>query len=478
VFAVFLRIAIVVAGLMATGLAEAAGPGMPRPKVAQIDTSPRMQSASRRNLRLASEAPQLPQANGDVDLFPEQDSFDPQNGFHADGVSPAGMFYNSTGEPEEVLLPEAVEPQPYLEEAAPGYADPTEWGDENYWQQQEPPVPVTSSSTWFNRGRWYAKQDFVYMNRFSTESVPLAADYTLLRPISSIPYVAINSPSSLGFEPGMRMTLGRFLCQDMKHRDHTLEFTFTGLFDWQQSASLTARAPGSIFSLLDPFRTTSVQVPAFNESNALAYTYNSSFDSYEINYLISQRLGRDRLELQPNGEWIRTLTSGHVSAWSAGVRLITIGEGFNLASQGIDPTTENGLYEVATQNDLLGVHFGYEFTYQRPKLRVGLKSRVGAFINYAEQQSYVRIVAPQNAPPDRIEHATAHDVALVLDLSLMAAYHIRPNISLRAGYDFMFINQLALAPEQLTFNPGPVPSIVNGGALTLNAFTLGVELVW
>jgi hypothetical protein len=470
--AVCVRIILFSVCLVGGSLAVAAGPDINPFPAARIDTSPRLQSAAKRNLRLAGDATTLAEtteASGD-----STEAYDLANGF-SDGVTPAGM-YSPAEDFEEVYLPEEESSQHFLHEAEQGYADPAAWDDQDYWQQ-EPPAPVASSSTWFNRGRWYAKQDFVYMTRYSTDFTRIAADYTLLRPVLDIPYVAMNTPRGLGGEPGARITLGRFLCRDRKNRDHTLEFSFLGLFDFQQADSLTARAPGSIFSLIDPYRTTFAQTPVFNSSNAQAFAYNSSFDSYEMNYVVSQRLGRDQLELQPNGEWIRTLKPGHVSAASVGVRVISIGEGFDLTSEG-ENAGEIGSYEVNTKNDLLGVHFGYEFTYQRPKWRLGMRTRIGSFINYADQNSFVTITDPADPIADRIESASSHDVSFVFDFSLAASYHIRPNISLRAGYDFLFVNQIALAPEQLTFNPGPTPTIVNGGQLLYNGLSLGVEFVW
>ena len=52
-------------------------------------------------------------------------------------------------------------------------------------------------------------------------------------------FVQLASDESLGFEPGMRLTLGRFLCRDGKNRDHTLELTFFGLHDWFDEKGIT-----------------------------------------------------------------------------------------------------------------------------------------------------------------------------------------------------------------------------------------------
>jgi hypothetical protein len=381
----------------------------------------------------------------------------------------------STNPPEEVLPPEALAP-----DAGAMHGDPAGW-DADYWQQcHEPPAPTCHSGTWFNRGRWYARQDFVYMSRYSMDTRSLVGDFTDVNPETGVPLEIMTTGRSLGFEPGGRLTLGHFLCRDRRNRDHSVEFVFFGLFDWQQSNGMTSRDENQLFTLIDPFRNVA-PVGAFNFAEEETFTYDSSFDSYELNYVIAQRLGRDRLEMTPEGEWVRKLTPSHISTFLAGVRVIEIGEGFNWLSEAADPTEANGHYQVTTQNQMLGLHFGHEFVIQRPKFRFGIRNKVGGFINYADQDSFVRIVDNRFDPDidqTRIESGSAHDMAFIYDLSIMAAYHLRPNLAIRTGYDFMFVNQLALAPEQLTFVPPPNSRIVTGGALLFNGFSIGVEMVW
>jgi hypothetical protein len=382
-------------------------------------------------------------------------------------------------EPEQVLAPEPMG----------DFQDPAGW-DESYWQQPayEPPAPTCTSGTWFNRGNWYARQDFVYMSRFNSDGVKLVADYTPpLQPQTGVPYVMRSSPRSLGFEPGGRLTLGRFLCRDGKNRDHTVEFQFFGLFDWQQSGGLIARSEDGLFSLVDPFRTTSNQIGGFNSAQSQSWTYDSEYDSYELNYVIAQRLGRDRLELTPNGEWVRKMSSQHTSRYIGGVRVMTLGEGFNWTSQANEVLDDDGdviraaatgEYKVKTLNKLLGLQFGHELIYQRAKFRFGVRNRVGSFINYATQGSDVNIVDPTFGNVTRNENLSSHDLSFMYDLSVTAAYHLRPNLSIRCGYEYMFLNQVALAPDQLTFTPPPQGRMVEGGALQFNGFSLGVEMVW
>jgi hypothetical protein len=237
-------------------------------------------------------------------------------------------------------------PETTFEEPMP-VEDAGVWEEQGYWQGwHEPPAPTSSSGTWFNRGRWYARQDFVYMSRYSTDTRTLIGDYTSFNNQTGVPTEMTTTGRSLGFEPGGRITLGRFLCRDQKNRDHSLEFSFFGLFDWQQSNGMTAREENQLYTIIDPYRNpfgnSGPQVGGFNAVQQQNFSYSSSFDSYELNYVVSQRLGRDQLELSPEGEWVRNLSPKHISTYFAGVRYIHVGEGFDWTSAAADPTEANG----------------------------------------------------------------------------------------------------------------------------------------
>jgi hypothetical protein len=412
------------------------------------------------------------------DPEPSPDSFSAEPARPADPVRPSA--------PTERMEPVAA-PEPMAYEDESSYVDEANWqGD--YWNHyHEPPAPTCNSGTWFNRGRWYARQDFVYMSRYSTDTRSLIGDFTTFNSQTGVPTELTTTGRSLGFEPGGKITLGRFLCRDQKNRDHSLEFAFFGLFDWQQSNGMTSRGENELFTLIDPYRdpfeNAGPQVGGFNAAQEQNFTYDSSFDSYEMNYVIAQRLGRDRLELSPEGEWVRKLSGSHTSTFLGGVRYISIGEGFDWRSGASDPTEANGLYQVTTNNQMVGLQFGHELMFQRPKFRFGMRNKVGGYINYADQNTFVNIVDTREdvettGSQTRVESGSSHDMAFIYDLSIMAAYHIRPNIAIRTGYEFMFINQLALAPEQLTFVPPPDSRIVTGGALLYNGFSIGLEMVW
>src|SRR5262249_18827862 len=128
------------------------------------------------------------------------------------------------------------------------------------------PAPATSSSDWLRNGRWYTQQSVVYMQR----TPDAKNDLTLARDLASAPLprqTAALNIDDLGWQPGMRSTIGKFLGRDAKNRDHAVEFTFLGLTHWRASGGLFAVNPGSIFSTLDFTN----NVPAYNGSNAQTY---------------------------------------------------------------------------------------------------------------------------------------------------------------------------------------------------------------
>ena len=55
---------------------------------------------------------------------------------------------------------------------------------------------------------------------------------------------------------------------------------------------------------------------------------------------------------------------------------------------------------------------------------------------------------------------------------------MRPNMSLKMTYDFIWLNQVALAPQQMAFTTPAVPRVFSGGSALLNGASLGLEYTW
>ena len=96
------------------------------------------------------------------------------------------------------------------------------------WSPDAPPVTGTPGACLY-RGCYYVQIDAMFMSRTAGgQNTGLAID------LSSPNEPTLRVPASLGWAPMARLTFGGFLGQDAKNRDHSLEFTFLGLGNWNR----------------------------------------------------------------------------------------------------------------------------------------------------------------------------------------------------------------------------------------------------
>jgi hypothetical protein len=69
------------------------------------------------------------------------------------------------------------------------------------------------------------------------------------------------------------------------------------------------------------------------------------------------------------------------------------------------------------------------------------------------------------------------NLAFVAEAALEGKLHLRPNLSLRAGLESLFITAIAHAPEQVNFVPVSSQIITDNGSLLLGG-SFGLEGYW
>jgi hypothetical protein len=339
---------------------------------------------------------------------------------------------------------------------------------------------LVSSGTQLHRGHWYFAGDAVLLHRSTAPRQNLTFFGTVTTGGQVIPISILMDTETDGFqyEPGMRLTLGRYLGRDNRNRDHLWEFNFLGLFDWESAAAVTATPGSGNFLLL----AADGNVEGFNFAQLHEYSYTSDLNSFELNYKLRFRLSRDRLVLSPEGEWQRECTPGWTPSFLGGVRVITVDETFGLGSVGFQPTDgsppDTARYDIRTNNNLVGLQIGAELLEQHCNWSVGVRTKLGGLVNFASQESLLQINV--DPPPDFPEFREASDTQLgfLAELGLVASYHFRPNIALRASYDFLYVQGLALGPQQLQFNFADPPDVVSGNHIFYDGASVGLEIVW
>jgi hypothetical protein len=337
------------------------------------------------------------------------------------------------------------------------------------------PAPAVSSGEWLRNAFWYTEQSVVYLDRSAgiRNSIILGVD--LQATILPHDFPTLDIRPGMGFEPGIRSMWGRRIGRDDRNRDHSIEFTFLGLTHWQAAGGLQSDTGNGIFTPIDP----TILVPTYNASSQQTYDLTSDFNSWELNYRITRRRARDRMIYTRDSTWVRQATPALLPSLYAGLRVASINERLAwLAESNLPEST--GSYLVQTYNTLVGPQLGFDIFYERSNWRAGVRIKGAAMVNWAAQSSQVSILDSNGTPlvPNRDESANVHDAGFLGEVGFVGAYHIRPNIALRASYDLMWATNLALAQNQLTFNPAPADEIAKENTLFFQGLGFGFEITW
>ena len=357
---------------------------------------------------------------------------------------------------------------------------------------------IYSTNAWFRRGYWYSTAEVVLMLRTGAEHVPITADNSIGIEESNMLSTSDVDPT---YVPGARVTFGRFLGQDVSNRDHMIEVSFTGLFEYSRTASIvatgieptfglpgleTALGPGAVFvntltvaegqsvSMMNG-RVTGPPVAGFSFARRNDIQYDSDFNSFEFNYRISTRPNHDRVALQPNGAWVRHATATRLFSAIAGLRAISVNELFRLQAT-FEDNIANGTYQVQTNNDMYGPQIGFEVVENYGRWRGGIRFKGGALYNFADRRSK-RHAFFNGAEDLRDEHVSGQNLVAMLQGGVEAAYEVRPNLVARMAYDAMYLQGFATAAQNLGLEVNFPRFEVTGDAI-FHGLSVGLDYMW
>jgi hypothetical protein len=391
-------------------------------------------------------------------------------------LAAAALVFPGRAEAQEEIAGERI-----VSESPTPIADPAMMG-EPIWDQgfdgeeyygDDSPAPIASTEAWVQRGLWYTQQDVVVLGRARNQKRFLS-----IKPSASTGLVGdeimTTASATLGFAPGTRLTLGRLLGSDDRNRDYSMEFTFYGLFEFNGASQLNS-TPGSNENQIR--LVPDINYPGYNFAQYHQAHYEADLNSYEFNFFRTDRLGRDRMLMSPDGSWVREANPRFTNTFLLGIRYVRVNEGYQFISRGVNPAILAGDYYVRTHNDVLGPQFGYDFSSQHTFWRFGVLGKIAGMVNFADQNSYVHIV-DTDAPPDRFEHAAKENLVLMLETNVHAEYMLRTNCKLRASWDMLFLQGIATAGSQVTFNPVSPPQLKTSDFMLATGLSFGFELCW
>jgi hypothetical protein len=266
----------------------------------------------------------------------------------------------------------------------------------------------------------------------------------------SRPITALN-PQSIDFDAGIGPMITLGLRADAKHGWEGRYFSALGMTG-EIDNSNSNFAQQLLFTQLD------FSAPGFNGPDSYALQYQSDLHSAEINYVHSW----DRLSLL------------------GGFRFVRLSENFEWRSgrSGISSEVAGGSLGTHTNNDLYGGQIGARWRQNYQRLFCDIKGRAGLFGNEANQRT--TLLAIGYLDPREFAGSTTYDsaVAFVGDLNFSAGIRVTSVWAIRAGYNLIWIDRVALAPDQFQGFEFASQQVAIDGSVFLHGVNVGLEGCW
>jgi hypothetical protein len=301
---------------------------------------------------------------------------------------------------------------PSFSETAVDRSQPTDHDDAGSWQSYRCP-------------RWTAAADFIILDRVGNanqtlvERVPLHDDpYT----ITGVEALSSNDFQQ-GFAAGPRLDLIRH-----GDRGYDFELSYFQIDGWSSDRSVGPDNPIDWLVMRAPGGFTQTNQPPRLATQAMVWDYATKLYNAELN-----------VRWNP----YRRVTM------LAGFRWMNLGE--NLVGT-LNPTTFPSeqsywnFWNATTTNNLYGFQIGADGKlWEHGRFSINGLVKGGIFDNNAEQTTEVSVIAKQQ----RTASASTNHAAFVGETGLQCKYQLGERLLLRAGYEALWLQGVALAPGQI-----------------------------
>jgi hypothetical protein len=130
----------------------------------------------------------------------------------------------------------------------------------------------------------------------------------------------------------------------------------------------------------------------------------------------------------------------------AGFRWLNLDESLVAALSPATIATEPPFWDTRTSNKLYGFQIGAACKlFERGRFSIDGRIKTGIYDNDAEQTTAVSVIAKQV----RSASATTNHAAFVGETGLSCRYRINHRLALKAGYELLWLEGVALAPGQI-----------------------------
>ena len=216
--------------------------------------------------------------------------------------------------------------------------------------------------------------------------------------------------------------------------------------------------------------------PQTDSAEYHAIEYSTSFDAADLFFR--------RRWLAPNCRF--------QGSWLMGVRYFQLKEAFRHQTfvdyeipSNPEPNDVAGSmdYHVGTLNSMVGYQLGGDlWVAVIPGLKVGAEAKAGVFVNRADQETKIYANDIDGPVLFSFEHVGKESAAMVTQADIMITWRINPNFTFRGGYQFLYADGVALAPENFNaespFAGNRFPTINDNGHVYFHGSTFGLEYLW
>lgn len=194
--------------------------------------------------------------------------------------------------------------------------------------------------------------------------------------------------------------------------------------------------------------------------------YSSVINSAEANVFSTRHEWRDR-----SGAWL-------TDDWLLGFRYVGVEEQSSIFLT-CCPEDFPVDYRVKTRNNMFGAQVGRRMRWTWSNWALEGWAKAGLLGN-SQEGIQLPLIDYTGTPQRPAYSAWRGQVGFIGDINLSAVYRLTDVWGIRAGYNLIWIDGLALAPNQYNFSiDEPIsPILVSGGGIFMNGANLGLEARW
>ncbi|MFM7137306.1 MAG: BBP7 family outer membrane beta-barrel protein [Planctomycetota bacterium] len=197
--------------------------------------------------------------------------------------------------------------------------------------------------------------------------------------------------------------------------------------------------------------------------------YSSLLNSAEVNLFAT------------DSDWIRTPAGWATVDWLAGFRYVGVEEDASLTTEccRMDGNFLAIPYRARTRNNMFGGQLGVRGRRAWERWAVEGWAK-GALMGVAQEQIQDPLFTYAGVLERGAVSRSGGEVGFVGDMTASAVYRINQVWGIRAGYSLLWLEGLALAPDQFDFstNAGSGTNLVNSSGIFYHGANLGLEARW